>query len=360
MENASELPSTNNEQGACAKSSSTDTVAIANGLDAMETSDRNGKHDSSNLGPNDSFSCCRNGSFDEDERQNQKVFVDVFRLFHPDQKEMYTCWNTKTRARETNYGTRIDYILSTIELSVSGFVDCNIRADIQGSDHCPVEATVKTAFTKSPIVPNCCAIFMPECCGKQKQIKSYFVKNTSSKRELDLDEQVTCSSKRHRTAKPRETKNLNNYFGKISDNNKNKHTDGHRSVNSANALAGITNNGQIDIEQKSGAVSTVSKKTDSANFVKLDTEEENLLKVNQQCNEKIRSKNYSGRNKSWKSIFKGPEPLPPCTGHGEPSVLRTVKKEGANFGRQFYVCHRPAGHSTNKDASCNFFKWKNK
>ena len=69
----------------------------------------------------------------------------------------------------------------------------------------------------------------------------------------------------------------------------------------------------------------------------------------------------------------------------EPCNLRVVKKEGANFGRKFYVCPRPdvcmpilimvmlqwrllfrasihrrshlKGHASNKEASCNHFEW---
>jgi len=42
----------------------------------------------------------------------------------------------------------------------------------------------------------------------------------------------------------------------------------------------------------------------------------------------------------WKKVLKGPEPPPLCTGHNEPCVKRTVKKEGFNLGRQFYCCGR--------------------
>ncbi|TFY75671.1 hypothetical protein EWM64_g8342 [Hericium alpestre] len=46
-------------------------------------------------------------------------------------------WNTKISARETNYGTRIDYILITPGL-VPWVKHGDIQPDIKGSDHCPV------------------------------------------------------------------------------------------------------------------------------------------------------------------------------------------------------------------------------
>ncbi|KAK7101652.1 DNA-(apurinic or apyrimidinic site) endonuclease 2-like [Littorina saxatilis] len=59
----------------------------------------------------------------------------------------------------------------------------------------------------------------------------------------------------------------------------------------------------------------------------------------------------------WKGLLSGPPPPPPCKGHKEPCVLRTVKKPGPNKGKQFYVCARPEGHSSNKEARCEHFQW---
>ncbi|XP_076469569.1 DNA-(apurinic or apyrimidinic site) endonuclease 2-like isoform X2 [Babylonia areolata] len=59
----------------------------------------------------------------------------------------------------------------------------------------------------------------------------------------------------------------------------------------------------------------------------------------------------------WRSLLSGPPRPPLCRGHGEPCVLRTVKKAGPTRGKQFYVCARPQGHSSNKEARCNHFQW---
>lgn len=60
---------------------------------------------------------------------------------------------------------------------------------------------------------------------------------------------------------------------------------------------------------------------------------------------------------AWKNLLQGPPPPPLCKGHQEPCVLRTVKKPGPNKGKQFFVCARGEGHSTNPEARCDFFKW---
>ncbi len=54
-------------------------------------------------------------------------------------------------------------------------------------------------------------------------------------------------------------------------------------------------------------------------------------------------------NSSWKSIFPS-NVSPPLCSHGERTVERTVTKAGANFGRKFYVCGRPAGLKTDINA----------
>jgi len=68
-------------------------------------------------------------------------FVDVFRHFYPDKKDMYTYWDTYTRARERNVGWRIDYFVvnPSVLKSVKG---TKILSEYYGSDHCPIELDV--------------------------------------------------------------------------------------------------------------------------------------------------------------------------------------------------------------------------
>lgn len=37
----------------------------------------------------------------------EPLLCDTFRKLHPNATEVFSCWNTKTGARATNYGTRI-------------------------------------------------------------------------------------------------------------------------------------------------------------------------------------------------------------------------------------------------------------
>ena len=64
-------------------------------------------------------------------------FVDAFRHLHPD-LEAYTWWTYRFNARARNVGWRIDYFLVAEEL-MPQLQGARVRADIMGSDHCPVE-----------------------------------------------------------------------------------------------------------------------------------------------------------------------------------------------------------------------------
>jgi exodeoxyribonuclease-3 len=66
----------------------------------------------------------------------QHGFVDVYRAFFP-QREQYTWWTYRNRARERNIGWRLDYFLVTQGL-LERVKHVHIHEDILGSDHCPV------------------------------------------------------------------------------------------------------------------------------------------------------------------------------------------------------------------------------
>lgn len=66
--------------------------------------------------------------------------IDTFRHLHPEEKK-YSWWSYRGGARGRNVGWRIDYILISEKLK-SKLVSAEIRNDIMGSDHCPVEIEI--------------------------------------------------------------------------------------------------------------------------------------------------------------------------------------------------------------------------
>jgi exodeoxyribonuclease-3 len=64
-------------------------------------------------------------------------FVDAYRRLYPDKVE-YTWWTYRVNARARGIGWRLDYFLVS-EALLPRVREVSIHADVQGSDHCPVE-----------------------------------------------------------------------------------------------------------------------------------------------------------------------------------------------------------------------------
>ena len=82
-----------------------------------------------------------NAGFTDEEREKmtellESGFIDSYRYLYPD-KEVYSWWSYRFKAREKNAGWRIDYFLVSDDLK-NHIKDAYIYTDILGSDHCPV------------------------------------------------------------------------------------------------------------------------------------------------------------------------------------------------------------------------------
>ena len=372
----------------------------------------------------------------------EKQFIDLFRYFYPTRENAFTCWSTVTSARKTNYGTRIDYIVVNKEFLIRNAVSCDIRPDIFGSDHCPVEAVFSCDIEAADVLPELCSALMPEFKGKQRSIKSFMTAGRERRGTKGSDFQSTTYTRIEDTLESSEegegkiglkrkastelkknpmklqrkgsmdkknSKNSNNslksYFqmkpakseipvkpnsqetlknfmkeANITDQNlqeeilrENVRSDtvaprGDISVVRDNDRISCPENRQHNApascsSSQSSCItdeiwSKISHETVAKNLNEQKEEVEAKATQNIASNTK---KNGKSNNKSqWKSILKGPDPPPLCDGHNEECVLRTVKKEGPNFGRQFYCCTRPQGRATDKEARCKTFIWKKK
>ena len=69
-------------------------------------------------------------------------FIDTFRHFYPDQRDIYSWWSYRFQARQKNVGWRIDYFLASESLK-DRLHSAAIHTDIFGSDHCPVELVIE-------------------------------------------------------------------------------------------------------------------------------------------------------------------------------------------------------------------------
>lgn len=296
-----------------------------------------------------------------EEEKSPGLFIDTFRHFYPDKTHAFTCWNTMTGARQTNYGTRIDYIFADRELVNSAFMDCIIMSDFEGSDHCPVKATLNCESITETKYPLLCTKFWPEFLGKQKKLSEFFtrgcIKSVDSvvkNNGFAMKDAATCNTAVKRPGEnlqKRETKklksegnskqaNLMNFFGKKSLANPNSDK-----LKNMSTIGQLNNRTETHSHTGTGCAVDGDKAGESQQS---------------HADEDIKKLKPSSQKDLWKNVLKGPSPLPICKGHKEPCVLRTVKKDSLNFGRKFYVCARPQGHASNPEARCDHFEWVDK
>lgn len=325
-----------------------------------------------------------------------RILVDSFRYIYPAQKYAFTNWCTSTGARLTNYGNRLDYIVADLSLVKERFVDVTIRPDVEGSDHCPVVAFLSGRIMPPKRPPPLCSRFMPEFAGKQQKLASYFTKKvvetTTDATETDNEEswsqeatpkddvklelkkdnslkrtgsfETASQAKRSKMSLSLKKKNISQFFEKkeavknstevnsttscAEEKVEEKSVDSegicNSGLNEGSKLDDVNNMDQSDYQKMNSEVSTDS----TAAFENGPDSQSSTESVDSSKKTDVAA---------WKNILKGPPPAPLCPGHNEPCVLRTVKKKGPNYGRQFHCCARPEGHYSNKEARCKFFKW---
>lgn len=89
----------------------------------------------------------KSAGFSDEERERMTLllkqgFTDTFRYFYPDQEQIYSWWSYRFKAREKNAGWRIDYFITSDRL-VPALTDAKIHTAVFGSDHCPVELSLR-------------------------------------------------------------------------------------------------------------------------------------------------------------------------------------------------------------------------
>jgi len=309
-------------------------------------------------------------------------FVDVFRWLHPNATEAYTNWCTVTGARATNYGCRLDYIIADIGL-VARIVCCDIMADIEGSDHCPVRAQFDVRVMPAMKCPPLCTKYLPQFAGWQQTLATFFgrkrekrheLQQSSSQGESQTDSQSSSSSSEHlsqgllapaavSSSSPSQTTELS-VSDKCSTVTKLADRDGDSCCAVSTKKPKLSDNRQSSLlaffNKPSHSDSTCREPlrpvVDDASYVSLTFKQTNNSLFQELANTDAKLCNGDTASK-WKMLLKGPPQPPLCKGHNEPCVLRTVKKDGPNKGKQFWVCCKPEGQKNNPQARCDHFVW---
>ncbi|XP_078394098.1 DNA-(apurinic or apyrimidinic site) endonuclease 2, partial [Cetorhinus maximus] len=275
-----------------------------------------------------------------------RLFVDAFRLFHPTEREAYTCWSTSTRARKTNYGTRIDYIFADRSLAETGLRDCVLLPWIEGSDHCPVKAFLSARCVPAGKCPPLCTKYMPEFAGLQQKLSRFLVnvRDRESRSGIGQDSRPPAKPQADRLRLDRKRP------GKCLSRERGQRGRGEPTP-SGSLLPFLRPVLPKPVaEPETSADLTLSVPAPPAGAQRAPSEG-----GPQEARPQPRQSPPPAA--LWKSLLKGLPPPPLCPGHREPCLLLTVRKLGPNQGRRFYLCPRPEGPVSNPDSRCNFFRW---
>ncbi|KAJ7113904.1 Endonuclease/exonuclease/phosphatase [Mycena epipterygia] len=344
-----------------------------------------------------------------EEDGNHGCLVDVVRRFWPDRKGMYTCWNTKISARDSNYGTRIDYILVTPGL-LPWIKAADIQPEIKGSDHCPVfidlhdqiidadGAAVKLrdvlgsgAVGAEP--PRIAAKFWDEY--KQRLLDTFFGKKTDpiakpgsrpvqrpvsqpvsdpptpSTSQLSNPTSDGTSLSTPKASSPAvsvsaasEVVEDRHSSGSqpLADSSSSTSSVVKRKRNTQEAVAASSKKQKKDAPKpkkvgQTNLASFFSKPRASSSKTKASTEDmleadyKLALSLSQEPSPPRASGSSSGTSgeskKAWSSLLAPIQP-PKCVVHGEPTKELTVNKPGPNKGKNFFICARPVGPGYDK------------
>ncbi|XP_069065472.1 DNA-(apurinic or apyrimidinic site) endonuclease 2 [Pleurodeles waltl] len=298
------------------------------------------------------------------------MFLDSFRFFHPTQQNAFTCWCTTTGARQTNYGTRIDYIFGDRALVEQEFEDSVLMPDVEGSDHCPIKAFLRCRLVAAPKCPPFCTKYLPEFAGKQQKLSQFLVKVDrppvnglatedavpKSQGATNVFENKASAGDQRQTKVGQKQSRTEEVSKKGAKKQKTDRPSGQVTLfgffRPTNAKGGGEVGEKVNKDShKIGQGLETDSKAKSAISTQTPVSQAEVGATGCQVKQQV---------DFWKSVLKGPAPPPVCKGHSEPCVLRTVKKDGPNCGKQFYVCARPEGHASNPEARCNFFLWVSK
>ncbi|QKX63920.1 uncharacterized protein TRUGW13939_11092 [Talaromyces rugulosus] len=347
---------------------------------------------------------------ERDEGREAPALHDICRSFHPDRRGMYTCWETRVNARPGNYGARIDYVLSSLDMK-EWWSDSNIQEGLMGSDHCPVFAVFKDKVPMDDGEVDIHDIVNPPGMFVEGERQREY----STKDLLPLSGRLIPEFDRRRSIKDM-------FFGKPATS-----STGNRSIRTSDTEASAATDATVDDATATdknvatslpaiteGTTSTLPnsnskrprteatvppsakrsksaskpetgkgqqslmgffrpKKTEESNS---DTPDNSTLQTNSNNSPTKPSPSPSPAKapapkeetiidpivskESWSKLFTK-KAAPKCEDHEEPCMMMTTKKAGVNCGRSFWMCSRPLGPTGQKERGtqwrCGTFIW---
>lgn len=245
---------------------------------------------------------------------NYDAFLDdTTRLFQGRKMGIYTCWNTMNGSRQTNYGSRIDLILTTKKWSET-LVKAGNWPFLLGSDHCPIFSDFKASsngISKSSFSRKldfeCKYVYK---LVKHRDISSMF-KSVKRKSETDF--------------KQPENGNTESIESKLSYKSRKKNDQ--RSINSFFKSKSLVDPLDEYLAKDSLEFTTIINSTGSTQETKKGL-------------------------RSFASIYGDP---PKCK-HGEVCQLKTSLNNSKTRGKKFWCCPKTSV-GLDDNGRCSYFKW---
>lgn len=261
------------------------------------------------------------------------ALLDTYRYLHPTKEGAYTCWSTLLDSRKTNYGTRIDYILSSFSLART-LVRAEVWQHVQGSDHCPVLAEFKLKFIhcSDRQLPSLCSCWFS---GRQSKLSDFMTQRTSLAKKEGLVKAIDTKQVAGGTVDTKAKAG-----GTVDTKAK------------AGGRRGVKRTKKSEVPPPKRTLGQKSLLSFSSSTPKVVPQADGTAEL-----EGVPAQGRGELSAAWKTVFGCGPKAPPCSGHDEACVLRTVKKQGPNKDRQFWVCARPMGSKGDPLARCVYFKW---
>lgn len=335
---------------------------------------------------------------ERDEGREHPVLWDLCREFHPKRQGMFTHWEQKINARPGNFGSRIDYVLCSIEMK-SWFSEANIQEGLMGSDHCPVYAVTKPVVddrgeqvhildimnppgmfkngirvrnfsTAKDLLP-LSGKLLPEF-DKRRSIKDMFTKKTASSSQdilpapsaANRDELQALNSLHEPavpsslfTSKPSSQSTASTSPLNSPEKRRASSTSAAKPIKKKKSSIGASSNPQSALAAGQQSLKgfftpkTITKPESSVDVASQqgvpdtkppdDSASEGVVAPSPTpapvLDEPFIDPQES--RESWTKLFSR-KPPPRCESHNEPCISLTTKKPGMNFGRQFWICPR--------------------
>jgi AP endonuclease-2 len=319
------------------------------------------------------------------------------------QTYFFSGWNQKISARDTNYGTRVDYILVTKGL-LPWIKHGDILPSLKGSDHCPIYVDLHDEITSADGAsislrqamklddeairdpPRLASKYWDEYSGKQTMLSTFFGKRTvvspessvlpapqsaedptpsppepapkpsnetsSLKRKESIPTPATTSLKPAK--KPRnktgQTK-LSTFFSSNSQPSSSNISSSTSTFTLKGSLLSSATPTSSPEAENSGLDHTVSRAStiDTGQQLEADYQFACQIASSQSPPQPSKSlKHHRSTSSStpattskstWSNLL-APLAPPKCVVHNEPAKELTVNKPGPNKGKKFFVCSR--------------------